>query len=918
MDIIKSPLDKRIYKHTKLSNDLRVITVYDANTETTCVSLSVNAGSFDESDMTCGIAHLLEHMLFMGTNKYNEAAFFQKYINSNNGSYNAYTTDDITTYYFSIATSYAETAIDIFSQFFTSPIFSEEVLLKELDTVNSEYVKDIEEDSWKFLHMLKEISSKSHPFSRFSAGSIKALKGKNLRNNIKKFFDDYYSSNIMKLVIISNMLIDDQINIADKYFGTIKNKNVHRKCFGVPMRISMRDKLNRVICYEPYSNSDTLSFVWQFDKIIRYSRYKPLECITEMFENKKDGFLYVFLKKQGLMIDMRGHIPVSFNDAALYVIDIILTNKGFRNIAYIVNCMRNFISSIRDCEKRNVYDSINLQGYCTFLFEMTNTNVKLVQDISDRLHYTYHEYVLLEPYVMSGNYNHVVKIMNTYIDKMLLQCPDILIGSRKCTNICDRVEKLFHTRYNISHINLWNIGKEKCGYGFNINNDTFVNKYIPARLKINLVDSMDNVDMPLLINSVSDDFVKIYYSNSIGMQKPLCHVTVMISSSYICTNEITELECMIFVAIVNSVFDKEGNDAVNAGYKYAFGIDGDKMQLNVSGFQETMVMFLNNFFQITTSTQWLSNDIFDGIKENVLSQLRDHECSSLNNRCMSSLKKIMCRKYYEPSDLLRVFDQLSYESMSHTFLNIMSESCMSCMVNAVKEIDILNSICGIIISFKKYNEKVYNNFNNKYLYCIMPKKNTYYSYNVDKRCSRNVAALVCYHIGHLNFNYNTWKKLAALSIVFSTILDEKFYDTIRAKEKLGYVVRNEIVELGKDEFPLLSVIFFIQSSSKQHIQLSSRILSFVRTLKSIIKNIDDNSLKKIISTAITNINESKKNPYKIIANYIHEINKNRYVFDICDVMKKELSKLKKYDVEYFYDRYMDETVAHYTCIGYGN
>ncbi len=52
-----------------------------------------------------GIAHFLEHMLFLGTEKYPDGSQFDKYLNENSGYSNAYTSLILTNYYFDCSNS---------------------------------------------------------------------------------------------------------------------------------------------------------------------------------------------------------------------------------------------------------------------------------------------------------------------------------------------------------------------------------------------------------------------------------------------------------------------------------------------------------------------------------------------------------------------------------------------------------------------------------------------------------------------------------------------------------------------------------------------------------------------------------------------------------------------------------------------
>lgn len=68
-DLEKPDLDDRSYRVIELPNKLEALLVHDAQTDKSSASLNVNVGNFsDENDMP-GMAHAVEHLLFMGTEK---------------------------------------------------------------------------------------------------------------------------------------------------------------------------------------------------------------------------------------------------------------------------------------------------------------------------------------------------------------------------------------------------------------------------------------------------------------------------------------------------------------------------------------------------------------------------------------------------------------------------------------------------------------------------------------------------------------------------------------------------------------------------------------------------------------------------------------------------------------------------------
>ena len=71
-EIIKSSADSRVYQTFTLDNEMEVLLASDPSLTQTAVSLTVGVGQFQDPDSQPGLAHYLEHMIFMGSEHYPE------------------------------------------------------------------------------------------------------------------------------------------------------------------------------------------------------------------------------------------------------------------------------------------------------------------------------------------------------------------------------------------------------------------------------------------------------------------------------------------------------------------------------------------------------------------------------------------------------------------------------------------------------------------------------------------------------------------------------------------------------------------------------------------------------------------------------------------------------------------------------
>lgn len=95
-----------------------------------------------------------------------------------------------------------------FAQFFITPLFTESAVDREVNAVNSEHEKNLQNDYWRLSQVEKSTSNPDHDYSKFGTGNKDTLdiipkqNGISVRNCLLDFHKKYYSANIMALAIL--------------------------------------------------------------------------------------------------------------------------------------------------------------------------------------------------------------------------------------------------------------------------------------------------------------------------------------------------------------------------------------------------------------------------------------------------------------------------------------------------------------------------------------------------------------------------------------------------------------------------------------------------------------------------------------------------------------------------------------------
>lgn len=231
-DIQKSQQDSKNYRGVVLENGIKVLLISDPVTVKSSACMCIAAGHMMDPTDVPGLAHLTEHVLFLGSEKFPNENDFRSFVSQNGGITNAQTFADVTKYFFDIAPEKLSEALDIFSQMFIAPLFKESSITREISAVNNEHEKNLASDAWRIRMVNKAIANPNHPYSKFSTGNTKTLLetpkryGINLRDELLIFFDSWYrSGNLMNLAILGKESLDDLEKLARKFFlNGIDNK----------------------------------------------------------------------------------------------------------------------------------------------------------------------------------------------------------------------------------------------------------------------------------------------------------------------------------------------------------------------------------------------------------------------------------------------------------------------------------------------------------------------------------------------------------------------------------------------------------------------------------------------------------------------------------------------------------------------
>ncbi|CAH1642013.1 unnamed protein product [Spodoptera littoralis] len=350
-NIIKSPEDKRNYRGLVLSNRLRVMLVSDLSTDKSAAALDVNVGYLSDPEELPGLAHFCEHMLFLGTKKYPEENEYNKFLSEHGGSSNASTSSDHTTYYFDVLPEHLNKALDIFAQFFISPLFTESATGRELSAVHLEHEKNTSSDTWRLDQLNKSTASPTHPFHKFGTGNRETLetipksKGIDVRKELLKFHEKWYSANIMTLVVLGKESLDDLEAIVVPLFSEVQDTSVTPPSWPEhPFPPELRRK--RAYCF-PVKDLRSLSIDFPIPDTRKHYKSGPGHYLSHLLGHEGPGSLLSALKERGWCNSLVGGTRIGARGFGFFGVQVDLTEEGVTHIDDIIKLVFQYISMLK-------------------------------------------------------------------------------------------------------------------------------------------------------------------------------------------------------------------------------------------------------------------------------------------------------------------------------------------------------------------------------------------------------------------------------------------------------------------------------------------------------------------------------------------------------------------------------------------
>lgn len=816
LTIATPSLKERQTRKLRLENGLEALIISDPNTPQSGAALAVNVGSWDDPKARPGMAHFVEHLLFLGTEKFPEEEGYTRYLDEHGGKRNAFTMSDRTVYMFSVNNDGLSEALDRFGQFFIAPLFSPSGVARECHAIHQEFCRNVPLDNWRALYVKKALANPVHPFHGFCIGNLDTL-AQISQDELKQWYKEHYSANLMHLVIYAKADLDTLEKEVVNIFSAVKNSEVvPKKCEAALLH---PENMGKLIAITPIQDIQQLEMSWEIpnqDRDVKADR-----LIGHILGHEGETSLLSKLKAEGYADGLGAGGFHAGKDQTLFSINVLLTSKGLKEYEKVISRCYEAIASIR------------LSGIPRYIF---NELIDL-----QTLGYTYQSRKDIFDFVSEYAMCMIEEPLETFPRKMVMatrydtkqidatltaltpdRCQYTLIAKPDVTHIQpEHKEKWLGVEYSLKDISkkrlkTWSISTPHPEISIPTKN-----AYIPNQFA--LFDT-DVVSEPMLLGKNEQGVCYVQTDNEYGVPE----VSFIFNFK---TPHISDDDCRsqvladLYCHTIDEMLSSNAYAAMLAGLSYELKPAANGIELSIEGFHDKAGLLLTEILH-AMKTISPSKESFATYKS--LAQRTYANKASLSPLAQAgeSTWNLIYQNYAGVSKKEHAVEKISYDHLKKFTTKLWESSYIEAtLYGNVSEtqakhiwLETLDYFNGKPYAENQHYKPAVASFSDVRLIC--------------QKCAQPANALIL----TLDLGPFSQKKRAAMDVLCKG-LEEPFFSELRTKQQTAYMIRSWGQEIERHLYAFMAV----QSSSYQTRDLLSRFELF---LESSLHNLSNEVIPK--------------------------------------------------------------------------
>uniref|UniRef100_A0A8C1MA01 Nardilysin a (N-arginine dibasic convertase) n=1 Tax=Cyprinus carpio TaxID=7962 RepID=A0A8C1MA01_CYPCA len=518
-------------------------------------ALCIGVGSFSDPSDLPGLAHFLEHMVFMGSEKYPSENGFDAFLKKHGGSDNASTDCERTIFQFDVQRKHFKEALDRWAQFFICPLMIEDAIDREVEAVDSEYQLAKPSDSHRKEMLFGSLAKPNHPMSKFCWGNAQTLKTEpkekniNVYKRLREFWKRYYSAHYMTLAVQSKV---------------------------VPVR-----------------KVHALTITWALPPQEKHYRVKPLHYIAWLIGHEGTGSILSMLRRKCWALALfGGNSETGFDQNTTYSIfsiSITLTDEGFQNFYEVAHLVFQYLKMLQTLgPQQRIYEEIQKIEANEFHYQEQTDPIEYVEDICENMQLFPKQDFLTGDQLM---FEFKPEVISAALNLLTPEKANLLLLSPEHEGQCPLKEKWFGTQYSVEDIQQhW---RELWAGDFDLNPSLHLpaeNKFIATDFALKTSDCPDT-EYPVRI--MNNDRGCLWYKKDNKFKIPKAYVRFHLISPVVqkSPKNLVLFDLFVNILVHNLAEPAYEADVAQLEYKLVAGEHG--LVIKVKGFNHKLPLLFN-------------------------------------------------------------------------------------------------------------------------------------------------------------------------------------------------------------------------------------------------------------------------------------------------------------------------------------
>ncbi|MGR3319827.1 MAG: insulinase family protein [Candidatus Anammoxibacter sp.] len=806
---------KREISTLTIENGLDVFLVSDPDVHRSAAALAVGVGHLHDPVDHQGLAHYLEHMLFLGTKKYPEVGSYKKFLDEHSGASNAYTSGSMTNYFFQVSDDGFEKALDRFSDFFKAPLFDKTYSEREVKAVNNEHEKNKLSDGWRAGFVQNQMAEAGHPITKFGTGNLTTLAGDNSAV-LMEFYKKYYVASNMKLAFISSLPMESLARLAREYFSDVADHPVELLEIESDFRKPLVNEY-RLLKIKTIKDLRSLEIDFPTIRLVDYRESKPASIIGSLIGYEGKGSLLSKLKEEGLVLGLSAGGGSIHDNLNSFGISVSLTPEGLKEYKKVLKMVFGYIHDIRTHGVQE-YTFKENQAMAQINFDWKNPNegMYFVSGRASKMHDYKLEEMETLPYLITKYEPEVYKaLLNTLIPE------NAMVTLSHNSVECNKKAPYYDTEYSFQTVGGDDFRELKKPAKAEGTSYPEKNDFIPYNLK--LVE-----EEPHLIRD--DRLAKVWFQFDSRFSQPKVYLSFLIETPLVYSTPRDFKLANLYGAAVRDSLNEQVYPIQMAGLSYSLSVNKKGISLTMGGYSERiedlMRLVTKNLTEITIDSQK-----FENIKEAQMRGMKNRKKGKAYARGGYYNRLLWLEKQFTEEEEIEALEPLTLKDLKAYAGKLYEKAYITGMAHGnwtdYKVNDSVNQLQEALKSTPLPEEERFKD--------VVHVLKTGERYKFSREVEDNNSSLAyAIQVGEKGF------ELQARASMVASIIENSFYTQMRTNQQLGYIVWsfNQLVE---DRMFLRLVI---QSSTHGPFDMVKRVDDWILQTAEIFGNLSEQEFKK--------------------------------------------------------------------------